>query len=331
MRQLYLIDMSGSAKRHHWIPVCHTSLWVDEAGCVTTITKRGEIWRTTPANTAVISHYNSVNMPDGTRDPALEVYFADEVESPVAPVLARIATETRRDRELEARFDHALLHRERRQIERDGFFADGRAFSASFSLSDRRALARYVASLIVRVPSYKDELNSERMLENVARVLGLDAQAARFQTDRLHVDIIRRHLHDYARRLENCGYVLVDAPDGAEFIMGDTPVIPAALGFGEAEVICPITPKRALLVVSNYAPPFVDRMGIFRSRPASVRAFNKTMVQNAEREIFCRAPFPINFVMKHLGTRQVRLEPNLETAGGAHCGRGPMLDRPAAG
>lgn len=319
----------SAPKRHHWIPVCHSSLWVDAEGCVTTIRGSGEVRRTTPANTAVIGQYNSVMMPDGTRDPALEIYFADEVESPVAPVLARIATETRRDPELEARFDKAMLHREKRQIERDGFFAEKRAFSAAFSFSDRRALARYVASLIVRVPSYKDELNSNRMLENVASVLGLDPQAARFQTDILHVEIIRRHLRDYAARLENCGFVLLDAQDGAEFVMGDTPVIPAALGFGEAEVLCPITPARALMVVSNYAPPFADRIGIFRSRAPSVRAFNKTVVQNAEREIFCRGRFPVDFVREHLGTRQVRLEPNLETAAGAHSARGPMLDRPA--
>jgi len=322
--------MSGAPKRHHWIPVCHSSLWVDEEGCVTTITGSGEVRRTTPTNTAVIGQYNSVMMPDGTRDPALEIYFADEVESPVAPVLARIATETRRDPELEARFDQAMLHREKRQIARDGFYADRRAFSAAFSLSDRRALARYVASLIVRVPSYKDELNSNRMLENVASVLGLDPQAARFRTDMLHVEIIRRHLRDYAAKLERCGFMLLDAPDGTEFIMGDTPVIPAALGFGEAEVLCPITPRRALMVVSKYVPPFADRMGIFRSRPPSVRAFNKTMVQNAEREIFCRASFPVDFVNEHLGSRQVRLEPNLETAAGVYSARGPMLERPAA-
>jgi hypothetical protein len=54
------------------------------------------------------------------------------------------------------------------------------------------------------------------------------------------------------------------------------------------------------------------------------------MIQNAEREIFCRSPFPIDVVTKHLGSRQIRLAPNIETAAGEHPARGPMLDRPAA-
>jgi hypothetical protein len=46
----------------------------------------------------------------------------------------------------------------------------------------------------VRVPSYKDELSSNRMLDNVAAILSVDADEARFVTDNLHVEIIRRHL-----------------------------------------------------------------------------------------------------------------------------------------
>jgi hypothetical protein len=241
-------------------------------------------------------------------------------------VLARLATQTRRDLKLEQRFDKEFLRRERKGIRQDGFVPDERAFSASFSPDDRHALARYIASLIVRVPSYKDELNSSRMRENVAAVLGLSQENAQFKTDALHVEIVRRHLEDYAARLVSCAYALIDAPDSLEFIIGDTPVIPSALGFGEAEAMCPITPNRALLIINGYRPPFDDRIAIFRSLRKGVKAFNKTMVQNAEREIFCRAPFPSAFVAANLGTRQVRLAPNIETAGGQHV-RGPMLDR----
>lgn len=141
---------------------------------------------------------------------------------------------------------------------------------------------------------------------------------------------VRQHLDDYATKLTTCAFVLIDAAAGAEFLIGDTPVIPAALGFGEAEAMCPISPTRALLIVSGWKPPFQDRIAIFRSLPKSVRSFNKTMVQNAEREIFCRSPVPSAFVAEHLGTRQVRLNPNLETATGEHSARGPMLDRHVA-
>jgi hypothetical protein len=323
--------MSGLPKRHHWWPVCHSTLWVDNEGCITTITATGEVRRTQPVNTAVIGHYNSVRRPDGSRDPALEAFFANEIESPVGAILARLATETRRDLQLEARFDKALLRRERKGIRDDGFVPDQRAFSAAFSAADLRALARYIASLIVRVPSYKDELNSNRMLENVAAILGVDADEARFETDSLHVEIIRRHLDDYADRLMTCAFVLIDAPDGDEFIIGDTPVIPAALGFGEAEAMCPLSATRALLIIAGWRPPYSDRIAILQSQRKSVRAFNKTMLQNAEREVFCRTAVAVAWITKHLGTRQVRLAPNIDTAAGNHSARGPLLDRSGSG
>jgi hypothetical protein len=319
--------MSGFPKRHHWWPVCHSALWVDEDGCVTTLTSCGKIRRTQPVNIAVIGHYNSIRLPDGRRDPSLENFFAASIESPVAPILARLGAETRRDLQLESRFDKSSLRLDWKAIKQDGFVPDERAFSAALSAADRRALARYVASLIVRVPSYKDELNSSSMLENVAAVLGVPADSARFQTDTLHVELVRRHLEDYARRLETCAFVLIEAPDGEEFIIGDTPVIPAALGFGEAEALCPITPNRAVLIISGWRPPFADRIAIFRSQRRSVRSFNTTMLQNAEREVFCRTAVPLAYVAKHLGTRQVRLVPNIETAAGNHTATGPMLTR----
>jgi hypothetical protein len=319
--------MSGIPKRHHWWPQCHSTLWIDGEGCVTTITSACEIRRTQPVNTAVRGHYNSIRLPDGRRDAALETFFADTVEGPVAPVLARLATETRRDRQLESRYDKPMLRREWKGIKDDGFVPDIRAFSARFSDTDRQALARYVASLIVRVPSYKDELNSNRMLENVAALLGVPADSARFETDSLHVEIVRRHLEDYAAKLKACAFILIDASKEEEFIIGDTPVIPAALGFGEAEAMCPITPDRALLIISGWRPPFADRIAIFRSQRKSVRTFNTTMLQNAEREIFCRTALPLAYVDKHLGTRQVRLMPTIETAAGDHSAAGPMLTR----
>ena len=128
-----------------------------------------------------------------------------------------------------------------------------------------------------------------------------------------------------------CAFVLIDAPDGDEFIIGDTPVIPAALGFGAAEAMCPLSPTRALLIIAGWRPPYSDRIVIFRSQRKSVRAFNKTMLQNAEREIFCRTAIPVAWVIKHLGTRQVRLAPNIDSAAGKHSARGPMLDRARSG
>ena len=233
-----------------------------------------------------MGHYNSIVRADGTRDSALETFFAEEMEHFVAPVLVRLAGKAHRDLQLERHFDRGLLMREAKLIRSTGFVPRIEAYSIGCSLEELGALARYIASLMVRVPSYKDTLNSARVRENLADVLELSPEAARLEADILHVGVVRRHLEDYTSVLKGCAYLLLDAPSGSEFVIGDTPVIPSALGFGEAEVMCPITPTRALFVLRGYEVPLADRLPVFLARSPTVWVYNKTMVQNADREIF---------------------------------------------
>jgi hypothetical protein len=316
------------SKRHHWWPQCHSGLWIDAEGCITVTNAAAEVRRTRPVNTAVIGHFNSLKKPDGTFDTSLETYFADEVDGPAAPVLARLATEKRLDPEVESHFDRAFLRASWKGIKEDGFVPSERAYTARIGGDEKLALARYVASLMTRVPSYKNELNSNRMRSNVAAILGLEPDGARFETDALHLEIVRRHLADYAARLAKCEFILIDS-ENEELVIGDTPVIPATLGFGESEALMPLSPTRAILFIRGHKAPVPGRALIFASQRRSVRAYNRTMLQNAEREVFSRAPINPGFVRRHLGTRQIRLVPDIATAAGAHSERGPMLDPPA--
>jgi hypothetical protein len=161
-------------------------------------------------------------------------------------------------------------------------------------------------------------------------LLDLDASRARFEADRRHVAILRQHISEYSRRLIDCAIVLLDAPEGEEFIIGDTPVIPAALGLGKAKAICPISSDRALVMISGWRAPFRDRVGIFRSTRHKLRSYNRVMLQNAEQEVFCRTMIPSDFVDKHLGRRQVRLSVEFNGHGVVGSDQGPMLD-PASG
>ena len=314
-------------KRHHWWPTCHSNLWVDSEGVVSAIDHEGRIVRTTPNNTAVIGHYNSVRLPDGKRDSSLEDFFANEIESPVAPVLTRLAKEKWHDTEWERIVESGSYLKNRKALAKDGFALEKSFSSATFPPADRRAIARYVASLLVRVPSYKDELNSQEMLNRVSSVLSLQGDEARSATDSIHIDIIRAHLDLYAGRLEDCAYILVDSTKH-EYIIGDTPIIPAALGWGEAVAQFPISPERAMVIMRGFRSPFPDRILVFRALPATVRSCNKTMAQNSDRQIFCRTPVDAVFVRRNLGTRRVRIVPKIEEGRGTVLGGRLMLDRP---
>ncbi len=313
----------SAAKRHHWWPECHSKLWVAQNGLITMINKEGVAVPVTPENAGIIKHHNSVRLPDGSVDISLETYFADEIEGPVAPILSRLATERFRSAAWDRHIDHNFAKREAFGIRQDGFLPIRKGYSVSLPPKDKLAAARYFASLLVRVPSYKDELKSTQMVAGIQKILGLSEEDAKIETDILHVEIVHRHLEDYATRLLQCAWVLIES-EKQEIIFGDTPVVPSALGWGEAEAICPVSPNRCLMLVRGYKPPIEDAILIVQSLPRSIRALNCTLLQNANRFIFCRSPFPLDFVRTHLGTRQARIKPIFSSEKGTRID-GPML------
>lgn len=312
------------SKRHHWWPMCHSSLWTDEEGCITVYDKFNGIRRLRPNNTAVIGHYNTVRQLDGSIDTSLEEYFATDVEGKAAPVLRRLATEKKRDLKAEWAIDKTQLHLARKLIAKDGFEVPSKAYSVGLNAADKIDLSRYIASLIVRVPSYKDALNSEAIQKMIASLLSSNHDESRIVTDLVHVDIIKTHLVDYATRLSQCEFIIVDTAK-VEFIIGDTPVIPAALGFGDAEAMLPLTPDRAIFIIRGWRRPLPDRAMIFDAKPANVKAFNITMLQNSERQAFARSPISDGFFAKYLGTQQARIKPTFEPQSNSIIDPGPML------
>lgn len=287
------------------------------------IDKDGSAKPVTPENAGVIKHHNTVRRSDGTIDTSLESYFADEIENPVAPVLLRLANERSRSFAWDQHIDKEFASREARGIRSDGFVPTKTGYCVSLPNSDRVAAARYYASLLVRVPSYKDELKSSLMIEGLRAILNLTESEATFEADLLHVEIVRRHLSDYANRLLECAWLIIESPD-QEILFSDTPIVPSSLGWGEAEAICPISPNRCMMIVRGYKPPILDSLVIVQSAPRSIRGLNQTLLQNSQRFVFCRSSFPIEFILKHFGTRQARIVPVFQSRDDNRLD-GPML------
>lgn len=132
----------SNPKRHHWPPECHSKLWTDREGCVTRLGRGEEPRRTQPINTAVIGHYNSVRQLDGKRDPALENYFANAVESPAGPVLGRLRKEKWRDPMVDRLVDGPRVRGLRGELRKAGWKWEGMAYSAYLPAEDRLALTR---------------------------------------------------------------------------------------------------------------------------------------------------------------------------------------------
>jgi hypothetical protein len=313
----------NSPKRHHWWPECHSKLWVAENGLITMIDIDGVARPVTPENAGVIKHHNTVRLSDGTIDTSLENYFADEIENPVARVLLRLANERLRSFAWDKYIDKEFASREGRGIRADGFLPTKLGYCVSLPAADRIAVARYFASLLVRVPSYKDELKSSLRIEGFRKILNLPEDQATFEADLLHVEIVRRHLSDYAKRLLECAWLIIESPN-QEILFSDTPIVPSALGWGDAEALCPISPNRCIMFIRGYKPPMEDSLMIVQSTPRSIRALNQTLLQNSQRFVFCRSSFPLGFILKHFGTRQARITPVFQTRDDNRLD-GPML------
>jgi hypothetical protein len=319
-------DQVSAAKRHHWWPQCHSEIWTDDHGLITMVFNDGSVKNVTPINAGVIGRHNAVKLPNGGVDTSLETFFANEVDTPAAPLLRRLASEKRRNLVWERSFDHQFVRQERRHFRGDGFLPMDRCYTVPMTADEQLKVARYVASLLVRVPSYKDELNSTSVVNTLAALLDIEAQKAKFEVDKFHVRAMKAHLKQYTDKMTECAWVIIESVR-QEFVFGDTPVIPSVLGWGEAEAICPISPNRCLMFVKGFSPPIADHIVIAQAVPQSVRATNQTMIQNADRFVFARKAPSIEFVVKHFGSRQVRIAPKFEETDGVNIAAGPLLDR----
>jgi hypothetical protein len=105
-------------------------------------------------------------------------------------------------------------------------------------------------------------------------------------------------------------------------------VIPAALGWGAAEAVMPISPNRILVFVAGWKSPYPDQTLIVELLPKFVRSTNMTLIQNAENYVYSRSLVPAEFIFKHLGTRQIRAVPSVKVADRTVRGKGGLFVRP---
>jgi hypothetical protein len=316
-------------KNHHFWPVCHSKFWTGADGKVITYELGGTLSLDTPKRTARIEHLNSIRMANGTKNVWLEVYFDKEVEDKSAPALFKLAKAKNRNLTFENSFDRNMLRNDVKVIRKDGFAPPGKGYAVTLNEAERRTVARYVASMMVRVPSYKNQINSASVIASLHNDFGFQAEAAVEEADRLSVEILMKHMTEYADHLMKCTWFIAESTS-TEFVFCDTPVIPSTLGWGEAEAVIPITPNRILVFIKGWKSPLPDQILVVGMLPHFVRSTNITLVQNAEQYVYSRGPISERFIFKHLGTRQIRVVPILQRTDHPALGKGVLFSKQGA-
>lgn len=319
------------AKHHHWWPIAHSKHWVNEKGFIRAVRKAGPPFLGKPEKIGKKRRHNSIQGPDGVWDQYMEDAFARVIDNAIPSVMSILARERTR---LPGRFYFNLneLSRAKPELRRDGFEPPTDFVAIDIDDLDKAQVAQYVAAMLVRVPSYKDQLNGSRMIEQVAAQLKVQTSEALQIADITHLHVIDRHINEYAEKLTQYEWIFIEPPEGEEFLFCDAPVLPSQRVGEDCVVFFPILPRLALAVFNKWKSPRPNLIQIYKIRTKLLKFYNKALVLNAGEVVFGRAPFSVNFVQKHLGEGQVRIVPDISIQGadqagqsGIEIGVGPMV------
>jgi len=136
-------------KRHHWWPEFQSRYWADASGRLHATRSDGTSFRPTPENIGVEGELYTRFGPDGSKDVAIETWFAREIESPFASFFDAFIS-LNEIRRTPFRADPV----KRRVVETLGYVANDYRESKSITTTERKMVADYVAALVVRNPVY---------------------------------------------------------------------------------------------------------------------------------------------------------------------------------
>jgi hypothetical protein len=128
----------------------------------------------------VVGNLNTFYGADGVPDPIVEEFLSTYVDGRVAPILYRIAAKNFVVKSADARRDPRRLAAKNEKAVRGGNAPITQWHYIEFSAEEMRLLATYIASLIVRVPGYRNHLGEK--LEAVVNSVRLSRNQALMQS-----------------------------------------------------------------------------------------------------------------------------------------------------
>jgi hypothetical protein len=281
-------------KRHHFLPEFYQHgfttggyLWLFDR-------ETGRYRREQPVNTAVIGHYYSVESDDGTKDPRVERFLANTIESDAKPVIAKLdagdqITEDEKDAlAYFAAFLHFRVPRFQRYLDE---MIDGTAKALmpllTHSPDDLKEALSNTPGLTAEQRDIPPELLYDFMMAGEYRV-----KATR--EFRVHMMLsLAGEIQNYFRQME---WAVARAPRGTGFLTTDAPLIiippmdrladaQSAPGFitPGAKKVLPLT-ARTVLIMGDRG----DQV-LYREMPKDiVRQTNIFVVRESERFVIGR-------------------------------------------
>lgn len=291
-------------KRHHWWPQLNSGHWCNADGKINVLNRDGSTFLGKPQGLGVVGHLYSKELEDGSKDTAIETWFAHEVDGPFSETLNKLTDEKLVSRQpfqgnpQKAQVAKQLGYRITKEVEYISIFLD-----------DRERISKYVAALLVRNPNYLKKLEDFHKLSEIPKNNALYNM---------------RQIYDiYFEKIMMADFIIIKRDSDNEFVFSDGGIVarePWSQNGGiPFDIHYPMTPDLALQILPALHQAFPRTIPIFRAANQGVSSHNRITLQYADRQVFGRGAIPSKFVMKnwgraapqHIGYRHVNGE--LET------------------
>lgn len=279
------------AKRHHWWPIAQAVYWTNADGFVFVTRSNGTVFPANPVNVGVESELYTRFSEEGEKDTGVEEWFAQTIDGPAKEMIEHLLDPTKVHRSLfsadpsKAKVAKAL-----------GFRVNPYIDKVDLPPDIRSAIARYLAALLVRHPTYLEKLVAFHGGGTNATVSTKnEALANMIQLYGIYAERISRAVLMISRRVGDAEYLyadgglIVDEPWRKSY---DIPF----------DIHAPLTPDIAIEVLPMPATVVgldLATAMVMESTKQGVARQNRIILAGAKRFVFSRHSPPVDFIVKH--------------------------------
>ncbi len=280
-------------KRHHWWPEFQSRYWADASGRLYATRRDGTSFRPTPDNIGVEGELYTRFGPDGSKDVAIENWFARKIEDPFASIFDSLIS-FQKVRRRPFRSDPE----KQKVVEALGYITQPYVDDVLISAADREIVANYAAALVVRNPVYLARIlqfhsqHGQVPDQNIGKAISLENMLYLFE---LYREVIVRSDFIFTLRQGSHEFLFSDSGISVTEPWRADP-IPFDIHF-------PLTPDIALQVLPG--PPAsrwgLDSIAIAWTNDNGTDRSNRMALGSARRFVFSRSPVSPEHISKYFG------------------------------
>jgi len=277
-------------KKHHWWPVVQSRHWTDSNGHISVTRSDGTIFPVNPLKIGRKSELYTRFGADDFQDTAIEKWFSETVDGPAAEMITYLL-----DPENVYRTLVSVDSKKAETARSLGFRVNAYIDKIRLTAEIRKAIARYLAALLVRHPMY---------LAKLVQFQAVDAGSPVEAKNRA-LDNMLLLFGVYAERIAKSVLLVSRRVGDAEYLYADGGLMvqePWHTSHGiPFDIHAPLTPDIAIQVLPTPFATNLDVAMIAESTNQGVARQNRIILGGACRFVFSRQAPPTKFIVKYFG------------------------------